>query len=60
MELTSIPLEIKRSKYFCSKSPPTIEIIDGLMSNIEALKPIYVPAPPRIFPDDSVGVSISS
>ena len=43
-----------------SKSPPTIEIIDDCVSNNEALKPIYVPAPPRIFPDDSVGVSISS
>ena len=43
-----------------SKSPPTIEIIEAVESKIDALKPMYVPAPPKIFPEISVGVSISS
>ena len=60
IELMFKPLELSRSKYFCSKSPPTTEMIEAWDSNMAELKPIYVAAPPNILPEFSLGVSISS
>ena len=55
-----IPLSLRNIISFSGKSSPIIDTIAKLLVNKLDAIPIYVPAPPIIFPELPCGVSISS